>query len=399
MGLRGRFFTIPLLCGAIFCGPQAQAQLLDEAQWKTIASNNGVTHAKHVSGDADAFMMIVSGGGEYEQAVDEKARAFENACPGLRSASVRQGADGLSSIRVVSFASGARCTFLARRDNGAAIIIAVLAQGKGAALASPEYAEQAAMSVINAALRQIGRVSEAKAVAHNVSPPQPALRPSENVSQASANLKDALAQVPPANRPTAIAFRDEATFVGNQLFNQAKPWMLFANGYASDCFDWDPRTTPPLPRNALKNCSVQPWRKKGAGYEFQEDDGSWDERTEDWTAIALTPQLNVAGNWESQSGSFSESSGPGTVGFARINIAKISFDGRGGFADADLTQTWQSSNSESSRSQSAGSYQTDGYIIAMRQGDVTRLGYLAVIAENGKVDFLWLNGRQYGPAE
>ncbi|WP_161389662.1 hypothetical protein [Croceibacterium xixiisoli] len=220
-------------------------------------------------------------------------------------------------------------------------------------------------------------------------------------AQPAGNLAQALEQVPPANRPVAIVLRSSTSFMGGMVMPTTQPWMLFANGWATDCTAWDPAVTPPEPA-ALEplRCSMARWRKGADGYAFAEDDGSWDKAAPS-NLTPFRPGQTVEVDLVNKSGAGTAVGAPGlAVSSLTSGMLRMTAAGRievGSWTAVTVSGANVGGGSSRSRGPAAGSYHLDGHLIAIAdaQGGIRR-GFIAEDRGTGG-PYIYLNGDLFWP--
>jgi hypothetical protein len=239
--------------------------------------------------------------------------------------------------------------------------------------------------------------------------------PKEPVSSAQAGnnnaaLQKAIAAVPAANRPVAMVTRQEAQNSGGYVYYVYQPWMLFANGWATDsrCYDWDPRFLAPTPASlgtAGKRCELVKWRKTGTEYYFQDEDGSWDDAGKGAKLYAFTAGQQVEADLENTSGA-GTAPVTGMISVNTIWSGKLKMS-KTGFIQTDwANQTGISGGGfgggASGGGTSSGRYYVNGYLIAVGddRGGVS-VGFIAGSHDENqpRYTYIYLNGDLYWPPE
>jgi hypothetical protein len=226
-----------------------------------------------------------------------------------------------------------------------------------------------------------------------------------------ATLKAAIAAVPLVNRPIAMVTRQEAQSSGGYVYYVYKPWMIFANGWASDssCYNWDPRYFAPTPASlgtADKKCDLVKWRKVGTEYDFQDKDGSWDDAGKGAKLYSFTPGQRLDATLENISGA-------GTAPVTGMISVNTIWSGTLRMTKSGLIQSdWANQTGISgggfgggasgSGAKLSGQYYIDGYLIAVgdKQGRIS-VGFIAGSNDKGqpRFTFIYLNGDLYWPGD
>jgi hypothetical protein len=314
-------------------------------------------------------------------------------CPGISRAPVTEALPG-RGVRIQTTEGATLCTVLiGASDTVAFVVIAVEQSSAGA----------------NAGV--LAQTLFARAMRATVATPQPNTEVSTPATVSDAILRAALASVPIANRPIAMPTRRETRSSGGYNFVVYKPWMAFANGYATDsrCYDWDPRTLAPTPQSlgaAGKRCDLVRWRRVGTAMQFQKADGTWESDDKGAVLYPFTPGLRLDRTLENAGGT---GSAPG-VGAIAVNTVF-----RGGLqmtAAGTMQSDWRNDtgisggnvagSASGSGTYLAGRYFADGYLIAVADArGVVNIGFIAGSHDEGERRYthLYLNGRQYWPAD
>jgi hypothetical protein len=220
-----------------------------------------------------------------------------------------------------------------------------------------------------------------------------------------ADLRQALAVVPQAHRPIAYILQPKLTQVGDQQLILTEPWMIFANGYATNCFEWDPAVQSPTPAALApwtkKNCDVFRWRKVGLEYQLQNADKSWGDAVDGSEFIPFKAGAMFDVAMEAQNSVSVSVQGPGTVAFTRIVVNNLGMT-RNGFLDTSSTvKTWNFADSASSVKRNRGmQYFLDGFLIAIKaqDGKMTR-NFVGALFNGSQPAFIYLNGTLFSPID
>lgn len=233
----------------------------------------------------------------------------------------------------------------------------------------------------------------------------PQSQPPARTDVGDAELKKAIAQIPSANRPIAIVLRSRANAtVGGVATVTFEPWMLFANGYAVDCYNWDPAILSPSPASlgrAGKECDLVRWRKVAGGYELQDSNGGWDRTTWDEPTDAsgfapIKPGQRWQALFKAQSTIYT-SAAIGGLGQLIINKRWLRLTGDGSILfDNKRYETDIHEERGRVAATRIAQYYLDGYFMALRDasGQISR-HFVFVIAERGSPAFIIVDGSQY----
>ncbi len=92
-----------------------------------------------------------------------------------------------------------------------------------------------------------------------------------DIATADRELVEAVAAIPRSNRPIGLIARTHYVSSGTLVSPVRTAWSVFANGYLTDCVEWDPRTTAPTPEalaafishDGAGSCDIAKWRRSG----------------------------------------------------------------------------------------------------------------------------------------
>jgi hypothetical protein len=330
-----------------------------------------------------------------------------------------EGCAGISSVPVTAIAGGRGSMVQTRTAKLSCTVMTGVSAGRGYLLIAMEQpAAKAQAGALSLSIFNRAMGSQAAATP-NAATPRPASAPRATAAGPAAAppaaidaaLKKAIASVPPANRPIAMPTRQEVMMSGGFPYTTYRPWMLFANGYATDssCYDWDPRQLAPTPQSlgaAGKKCDVVRWRKVGTKYQFQEENGSWDAADTGAVLYPFTPGLRLDRTLENQGGA-------GSVPITGMLSVNTVFQGGLRLTSTGFMQSeWSNQTVVSgggvggglggSGKNFAGRYHADGYLIAVAdpQG-VIKIGFIGGSNDEGqrRYHYLYLNGKQYWPPD
>jgi hypothetical protein len=330
-----------------------------------------------------------------------------------------EGCVGISSAPVTAISGGHGSMVQTRTATLSCTVMTGVSAGRGyllIAMEQPAAKAQAgafALSIFNRAMGSQAASAPGAAMHRPASAPKAtaALPAAAHPAVIDAALKKAIASVPPANRPIAMPTRQEVMMSGGFPYTTYRPWMVFANGYATDssCYDWDPRLLAPTPQSlgvAGKKCDVVRWRKSGTKYQFQDENGRWEEDDTGAILYPFTTGLRLDRTLENQGGADSVP----ITGMVSVNTV---FQGglrltSTGFMQSEWSnQTVVSGGgvgggSGGSGKNFAGRYHADGYLIAVAdpQG-VIKIGFIGGSNDEGqrRYHYLYLNGQQYWPPD
>jgi hypothetical protein len=220
---------------------------------------------------------------------------------------------------------------------------------------------------------------------------------------AEAELKVALARVPASHRPMGYFDRDIQTASGINGMTQTHTvtWMVFANGYATDCFEgWDPEFQAPTPQGLAalsKECSIEKWRKIGEEYEIVYEDG-------DTQSFNLSMPRKFKPGQRVQASMKSYGSSIAMIGYISVSTSDLILDQSGTLRFSKLNQQWQGGGNDTSRQTDVANYYFDGYMAAVRYPNGTIQKFFVSHSEGkksatGEFDYIYWNGALFGREE
>ena len=251
----------------------------------------------------------------------------------------------------------------------------------------------------NAGASNIARsllVSNAPAVTQ--APTTPELSQGEISSD---TLEAALESVPTSHRPISIVSRSSLSFVGGMPIPSFSQWMIFDNGYATDCYDWDPAVTAPTPDTLPPECDVVRWRQARNLYQFQDTDDTWEEAEDYGTLLPFQKGERIAVDLVNKSGASGVETGDISVG--SLSSGKLQMTKDGAIALGKWTSVVVSGSNvgggASNKGAIVGQYYLDGYLIVIASPDGSlRRGFIAGDRETSGF-YVYLNGDQYWSRE
>ncbi|MFC4291259.1 hypothetical protein ACFOWX_02405 [Sphingorhabdus arenilitoris] len=213
---------------------------------------------------------------------------------------------------------------------------------------------------------------------------------------AEAEIKAALSRVPQSRRPIGYFQRSIqiAGGINGMMQTIISTWAVFANGYATDCFDgWDPEYQDPTPESLgpiTEQCSIEKWRKVGSNYETIDEQGD-------------TTEFSLANISKFQPGQrlqgFMKSYGPSiaTTGYIGVETSELLLEESGSLSFSRQKQQWQGGNSNSSRDTDVAHYYFDGYLAGIRYPGGAIQKFFVAHADgeksaSGKFDYIYWNG-------
>jgi hypothetical protein len=385
-----RFWSYFLTCVfAFFISENVQSQPLPTG-WSQRETVNETTEYVYQDGNAFINVSVVQNTSiqQVDAGVGFAKDALENsgACPGIKLAVTEKIISNLGRSASVQV-NGRHCFVLALwSDKTSRLIIGMEttrsdANTKGFALKLLQH---------NMVLPNAGTIAPTQS------------GNSKDVASADRALAAAVAAIPISRRPIGIIQRNSSRMVGNQLLSIKLGWMMFANGYASNCWDWDPRKTDPTPSGLapyLKDCSIARWTRKGASIfvtDIDADNANSEADEYESSEIAeikpFTKGQRVSLSLESGSAlSFS------TYTDVTSNIINLNKDGEANFSKD--RKNWTYGDNINSSSNDYARYYLDGYILAIQSPDGSiKIMYLGLLPQAGKI-YGYLNGELHWPPD
>ncbi len=361
----------------------------------TKSLDGDVTRYTHVTNGA--VVMVGSGPTDRDYAAVARNLDKPEGCAGLSAAASVPLLSGRG--RLQSTTSGAlRCALITGTSSaGTAVLVIVMEQ---------------AIAGANARAFGLARFSELMGTSAAPAPQSaPRTAPTQATTSTSidATLRAALALVPAANRPVVMVLRQEGSFSGGFNYIVYKPWMLFANGYATDssCYDWDPRQLAPTPESlgrAKQKCDILRWRKTGNRYSYLTKDG-WETDAENQQMYPFAAGMRLDKNLENVSGAGGGAPIPGMISVNSVYSGKLRMTKSG-----IMQSGWSSSVGISGGNVGggasgqgvdyAGRYYLDGFLVAVAgpTGQI-KIGFIGGAHDDGEPRYhrMYLNGEQYWP--
>ncbi len=234
---------------------------------------------------------------------------------------------------------------------------------------------------------------------------------SSTATGSDASLRAALTSVPAANRPVVMVLRQESSFSGGFSYSIYKPWMLFANGYATDssCYDWDPRHLAPTPDSlgrAQSKCDILRWRKIGNRYSYLAK-GGWETDAENQQMYPFAAGTRLDKNLENVSGAGGGAPIPGmisvnTVYSGQLRLSKSGIMQSGWSSSVGISGGNVGGGASGQGVDYAGRYYLDGFLVAVAgpTGQI-KIGFIGGANDEGEPRFhrIYLNGDQYWPPD
>jgi hypothetical protein len=392
-----RFLKPVLVCGAVALaglasGLGAAAQAPAPAGWESSSKVDGMVVLTHPTGDA----VIIEGVGASAQTVESML---------ARTATMEE-CSGLSDARTVTALGGAG----QMRDAVGDGIACRMIWGKQAdGLFALSVSLEAEHGALGARTLQVSRMAGYVAPppsAARTPPTRPQVPPplarAAGTAPDDAALKAVLAKVPTQSRPVDVVLQTGWTFIGDQMQMQLEPVLLFPNGLATHCPEWDPlrvAATAEAFAQAGLECDLLPWRRSGAEYQIRDTDGAWgvalpgaeNKGAKPGRRVSLTLQslnrISTLGNW-------------GSPGLLIINEGSLAMTTDGVIQMGSSRFTWRNADTESrTDAPLIGRYYLDGFLIAIgdEQGQVSVTSFLDVKSDQDT--FVYLGDQLYFPPD
>jgi hypothetical protein len=210
-------------------------------------------------------------------------------------------------------------------------------------------------------------------------------------------MRSAIRAVPAMNLPVLIVDRWRMRLIGNNLLRVNEPWLAFSNGYATNCFDWNPATTAPTPATlgTRSDCGIARWQKSAAArYKILDSDGVSEDPLEpsDLRPFPTGQRLSIDfDNWDATGGPVA-----GVMPYANVSIKELLLRSDGTMAGSDRNENWNAGTQTSTRSATAGRYFLDGFLMAIQQpsGRIT-LHFAGYTVNNGALHIVSLDGQSF----
>lgn len=375
-------------CGLLSALPMsafAENEVLKD--WAATKTSDGTTFA-HKSNRAAIFMQVIQRSGDEapETLLQNFSTKTAETCPGINTQPI---------VQVVQIGGHERsirntklnCSFIIVPDKTESLLVVAIDEPS-----SGIDSRKTAYSFIDIVAPK--KSASASPVA------TPATTPTPSNAAIQAQLKAALASVPAAHRPIGTMMRSGTEFTGSEMNFVSKPWILFANGFATDCFDWDPRTTAPNPQSVnTKDCNFLRWRKTGTEYQIQDSDGEWDESKDisEFSQVKDGTTYDVTLKATSRFSTLAVWGAPGILNLS-FNFITLRKDG---VLELNNKRSYrQNADQTNYASQSSAHYHLGGQLIAIadEQGRI-KVRFFSILLENGKPNFAFLDGVQYSPPD
>jgi hypothetical protein len=378
----------PLLClivGLLPVGVRAEPLL---AGWSITQQENDSTMYRH--GEDGVIVVGPLPAGTPTGFPNPIAAQFDQpgVCPGLNASTPTAKFQGLA--QQVQYNGAVICTIIIGSGSDGSFVIAAIEQ-RGSNVGAAAFAQRIAMDKIGAAGENVASTNAQPVRVQSIS------------TSGKAGLLQAIAAVPAAHRPIGYVLRSETAYDGSNLQFVFKPWMLFANGYATNCYEWDPAIIAPTPAafaSAGLDCTLERWRRAGNDAQFQSDDGAWSEgqTLSDFKPVRAGTRLNL--RLEALS-TFSTLSNWGSPGLAIFDVSRLQMSENGRLIIGDTKYSWRNSDSETTSSAGlSGEYYLDGFLMSVRgpNGEISRHFFTALLpTQTDEKQFVFIDGTQFSP--
>lgn len=228
---------LPIL--AVFLPDVAFAQILPDGWQQT---TNTDTAQEYVFQQNAAKITVVDG---QNITVDKLDHVFSNitqglekiepSCRGISSASARMINSRLGRVVEVRNDGDACYALILWRDNRMRLVMAI--EDRDANANTIGLSMQLLQRDMGAATAEGGANEGALGATQRTA----------DIATADRQLAQAVAAIPKSNRPIGLIARTHYVSSGTLVSPVRTAWSVFANGYLTDCVEWDPRTTAPTP--------------------------------------------------------------------------------------------------------------------------------------------------------
>ncbi len=218
-------------------------------------------------------------------------------------------------------------------------------------------------------------------------------------------LRAIMARIPKSSRPIGFYFKPSFTMSGNMMVSSQEPWLVFANGYATNCFDWDPEKQDPTPNGLAafsSKCDVFKWRKVGSKYQIIDRDGDTGEPQDITEAKGFAAGQKIDADLTTYSSFTASMWGDG---FAPSNILvntnRLVFDTLGNLGSTSRKFSQMGANSRDRNNTDIARYYLDGYVALVRypNGTVHKYFVYPFLDEKGNVDLMNWDGLIFGKTD
>jgi hypothetical protein len=361
------------------------AQTLDD--WAVLKSDSAATtYQDRATGTVAVVLAPTPSASVTEEMLHSQAAMLEPVCPGISAerATVVFGGRGLE---VRKSTDKADCRALAVAYNGTGTLAVSMAKIGG---------DKSHDAVIDRKISSLLRIAPPRAANARAG-----AETSTGVS-GDAALKAYVAAIPASRRPIKVATRGTHGFSGYPAVAtySIRVYLFFANGYATDCSDWDPGKFDPTPASlgaARSDCTVYKWRQGKGGLEIEWRAGDWGggELADDVIRFRPGERINIAfGNIRSMG-----VAGPINTGTMSGGDLMMRPDGQ--FASGDWSTTTISGQNVAGYSAqksgpTVGRYHLDGNIIAVDAGGGrVNAGFITGVRVNGQLKHIYLNSTHF----
>jgi hypothetical protein len=361
------------------------AQTLDD--WAVLKSDTAATtYQDRATGTVAVVLKPTPSASVTEEMLRGQAAMLEPVCPGI-SAARATAVFGGRGLEVRKSSDKADCRALAVAYNGTGTLAVSMAKIGG---------DKSHDAVIDRKISSLLRIAPPRAADARAG-----AEANTSVS-GDAALKAYVAAIPASRRPIKVATRGTHGFSGYPAVAtySIRVFLFFANGYATDCSDWDPSKLEPTPSSlgaARSDCSVYKWRQGKAGLEIEWRAGDWGggELADDVIRFRPGERINIAfGNIRSMG-----VAGPINTGTMSGGDLMMRLDGQ--FASGDWSTTTISGQNVAGYSAeksgpTVGRYHLDGNIIAVDAGGGrVNAGFITGVRVNGQLKHIYLNGTHF----
>lgn len=403
-----RFSEVILTSLAASVAMPAAAQDAVFADWQYASLGEGL-ESYTATGNA-ALVMVADvetthfAGGDEGAIIARMSATVEQMCPGLTEDAISPRKQD-RFLRAMTIAPGVTCVALVVSGNEGtqgAIILAtpatlVDAESKARQLisrragAASAVAPQTSRSTASTSASDLSRLSA----------------PPTNADPIEAQLKRAAATIPTDRRPVSSVSHGTGSYSGwpPSYTYIVTSRMLFPNGMAARCLEWDPAIYAPIPSSAPfkeAGCDLLAWRKRNGVTEFQAEDGSWSSADTAEGVFGFKPgeRIDVTfGNVGATGFDF----GSGGISTGTISGGTLRMTADGQIAVGDWSTTVISGSNVGGGSSRVsgpkiGRYYLDGHIIVIMDeaGQISR-GFIGAVAgdSGNRIGHIYLNGQHY----
>ena len=369
--------------------------------WSRQQRPNGVTVYSHPSKNAVIVKTEASLSTDVGQLAEGVRRTSQSSCPALRGARAASVLDGRAR-QLRSTLNGRVCSIVYGTATSAQLVLFSAEQ-----VTSGLNAEGASLTILAARMESVpanasgAPLSTPPRTSPPIAPPTVAQTPiaTARTPGDETALRNALAKVPRANRPSFFVDRWSNEMIGTNLIRANHLWMAFENGYATNCVGWNPATTAPIPATleARVGCNIARWQKRADGsYRILDADGEKEDpiTPSQWRAFSSGQRLDVNfDNWNARGGATG-----GVMPYTDITIRELVMRRDGTFGSAEQNESWWRGEHREQSAGVTGRYLVDGYLIAVQQPDgIVTLHFGCYQLVNGTLRLIAFDGRQYTP--